>query len=52
MILKKEKNTFLICGMGFSKIKPNENDIASQISKGFNVGFKKPTWTVIWLPIP
>ena len=52
MILKKPKNTFLICVKGFSKIKLNGNDIASQISKDFNVDFKKPTWTVIWLPIP
>ena len=49
MILKKPNNTFLICVKGFSKIKLNENDIASQISKDFNVDFKKPTWTVIWL---
>ena len=29
MILKKQKNAFLICGKGFSTIKPNGNDIAS-----------------------
>ena len=48
---KNEKNTFLTCGKDFFKTKLDRNIIALLIFKVFNVGFKKPTWEVIWLPI-
>ena len=44
MIKKKEKNTFIICGKGFFKTKPDR--IAIEY-----ISFKKLTRGVIWLPI-
>ena len=46
IMIKKKKNTFIICGKDFFKAKPEGN----AISNVFNADFTKSTQTVSWLP--
>ena len=42
-------NTFIICGKVFFVTKSDGNVIALYVAKTFDIGFAKPTRTVIWL---